>query len=302
MKNLLNKIKNLRFFNETRGEIILTTVVVMGVIFVFGTTAQWVSTSLAPHSYQAGENRQGDVTELADESATSSTLITEEKPAEFGTIVINKDSVMYGKFGSGDLDPTLNNKFTQEVVLPPEEESDWGKNQTVEEMFGGTVEFEYIDGISQENRQNNSKEIGADKISDENTKKQLTQNQLPSDKLSIDMFNSIKNLVSENIKSDQLGDIGNITTQLLKDFLSKGAETSNTGEDVIKNIKDDLSEKKLLAEEEVIAKRKYLKLLEQAKEEYEQRVAIIDKLDPESVWAQNLIDYKNDKRIIEDLN
>ncbi|MHB1275225.1 MAG: hypothetical protein ACYC0D_04945 [Candidatus Humimicrobiaceae bacterium] len=63
-----------------------------------------------------------------------------------------------------------------------------------------------------------------------------------------------------------------------------------------------MNEKKLLAEEEVISKRKYVKLLQQAKEEYEQRVAVIDKLGPDSVWTQNLIDYKNDKRIIDDLN
>ncbi|MHB1337010.1 MAG: hypothetical protein ACYCXQ_13820 [Candidatus Humimicrobiaceae bacterium] len=300
MKNLLRKIKNLRLFKETTGEIILTTVIVMGVLFVFGTTAEWVST-LQPHTYAAGENREGDVTELANESAASSTITEEEPEVIIQGPVFTKLDISFLKNGSGDPDPTLNNKFSEEVVLSPEE-GDWGQDQTLEEMFGGTVEFEYIKAISDENKENQSKESESDKISDENTKKQLAQNQLPDDKLSIDIYNSIENLVSENIKSDQLDDIGNISAQLLKDLFSKGEETPNNEEDVLKSIKDDLNEKKLLAEEEVISKRKYVKLLQQAKEEYEQRVAVIDKLGPDSVWTQNLIDYKNDKRIIDDLN
>ena len=48
------------------------------------------------------------------------------------------------------------------------------------------------------------------------TKQQLAQNQLPVDKLSIDIYNSIKNMVSENIKNSQLiNDIENTTAELV---------------------------------------------------------------------------------------
>jgi len=297
MKISLKKIKNLRLFKETKGEVVLTTIIVAGVLFTFGFVSEWAA-SKQPYTYNAGEERIGDVTNAADEFATSSTIAEEESKAVGAVIVINGVPT-FGKFSSGDPDPTLINKFSEEVVLQSEES--WG-DKSAEEIFGDTDTFEYVKAISEENKEKQSKDSESDKISDENIKQQLTQKQLPNDKLSIDIYNSIKDLVSENIKSSQLEDIGDISAELLKNFFSNGEETSTSEGEVINSIKDNLDEKNLLAEEEVISKRKYVKLLQQAKEEYEQRVAVIDKLGVDNVWTQNLIDYKNDKRIIEDLN
>ncbi|MHB1275226.1 MAG: hypothetical protein ACYC0D_04950 [Candidatus Humimicrobiaceae bacterium] len=192
MKNLLKKIRNFKLIRETSGEIVLTVIVVSSIFLAAIGIAGSMATDMQPYTYAAGENREGDVTGLADESAATPTSAQEEAPEVIiEGPVFTRYEFGIGKYGSGDPDPTLNNKFSEEVVLPPEEDSDWGKNQSVEEMFGGTVEFEYIKAISDENKENQSKESESDKISDENTKKQLAQNQLPDDKLSIDIYNSI---------------------------------------------------------------------------------------------------------------
>ena len=327
MKSLLRKVRNFKLIRETKGEVVLAVMAVVAVIGIVGTlysagdynAPDKTINITIPYdgeesSTESTENTDSSQATKSSEDATDATTINititddpnaipeKSKTEDVINIVVvlsPEDEAEYREVGTGSPDPTLVNGLNKEIVLEDnysEEEMDKATNEITKNFM------KYINENSDKNVQDHKKEIESDKISDEKTKQQLAQNKLPDDELSMDIYKSIENLVSENIKSDQLDDIENISAQLFKDFLSKGEETLNSEEDIIKSIKDDLNEKKLLAGEEVVAKRKYLKLLQQAKEEYEQRVAVIDKLDPDSVWTQNLIDYKNDKRIIEDLN
>jgi hypothetical protein len=286
MKNLFKKIRGFKLIKETKGYLAVGSAVFFFFMFSFSVLAE-VSSHLQPHVYYPNES-------------TSSPTIADEESEAVGVVIVINGVPTFGKFSSKSPDPTPANKLTEEIVLP--EEEGWGKNQSAEEIFGEDS-VEYVNAISDENKENQSKESASNKISDDKTKKQLAQNQLPDDKLSIDIYNSIENIVTENIKDNQMvGDIGNISAELVKDIFSKKAGTSNSEENVVNDIKENLRQKKLLAEKEIVEKRRYLKLCQQYKEEYEDRVAVIDRLGADSVWAQNLMDYKNDKKIIDEFN
>jgi len=286
MKNLFKKIRNFKLIRETEGYLVAGMAALFFFMTAIGVLAN-VSAALRPHVYDPNES-------------TSSPTVAEEESKAVGVVIVINGVPTFSKYSAKSPDPTPINKLTEEIVLPKEEYKSTG---SAEEFFGGTAVIEYGNAISDVNKENQSKESEPDKISDDKTKQQLAQSQLPDDKLSIDIYNSINNMVSENIKDSQLiNDVENTTSELVKNIFSRNEGTSNSEENVVSDIKENLQQKKLLAEKEVSEKRKYLKLAQQAKGEYEQRVAVIDKLGAESVWTQNLVDYKNDRRIIEDLN
>ncbi|MCL5072546.1 MAG: hypothetical protein M1308_16885, partial [Actinobacteria bacterium] len=98
MKISLKKIRDLRLFKETKGEVVLTTIIVAGVLLTFGFVSEWAA-SKQPYTYSAGEERIGDVTNAADEFATSST-VTEEESKAVGVVIVINGVPTFGEFSS----------------------------------------------------------------------------------------------------------------------------------------------------------------------------------------------------------
>ncbi len=299
MKHLRSFLKKLH--TGEKGDMGLT-LVAFAAVFILSIAAGAINDNLSKYTYIKGDKRYIDPTRATEwsnkepEKASSS----EERKVPGGPLL-----TVYHFWGkSGEPDNTIIRKTfeTAKIVnnssdnVRQDDSDAWGNQYTVDELKDI---FEGRDNVDD----SRSKERPASFKTDADIGKALGENNLRSDKLNVDIYKTVENLVAESSISNLSADaLGNLTAGVLKTIFQNTSPGSSS--QTVQAIKSELTGQKALAAQDLIDKRKELKLLQQAKREYELRVAIIDKMlaRGESVWAQNLVDYKNDTRIVDELN
>lgn len=299
----MNKMKYLimmwkKLLSEERGDMGLTLIAVSSIIFLLSVTAGYVNDNLTKYTYVKGNNRYVDATRAPDWASKPEPVPIDTSKGDSTYVVkgpvINRNSVFWGNVDPESYKRTLLSKIHL-VKSSTDTEKQLQTGILHEAAHWANAQQDILTGESSVNTTGQSQN---DQIS-----KQLKAMNVSDDALNIDIYKTVENLVYESSIPGLAADaLNNLTSSVVKSVLRN--TTPSTPGKTVQAVSDELNKQKALATQELINQRKNLKLLQQAKQEYEQRVAIIDKMlsKGDSIWAKNLADYKNDRRILDDLN
>jgi hypothetical protein len=286
-----------KLHREERGDFGATLLAGTCVVFLLSVSAGWVYDNLSQCTYVKGDNRYVDATRALD-------WATGPEPAPADPSQDNSKVVIQGPVFTkieirGNIDPETYKRYMAYKIRVIK-----GSSETQKQPQTGLLhEAEHWVNAQQDMLPDESSAKAAEQSQNAQISKQLKAVNVTADALNIDIYKAVENLVSESAIPGLAADaLSSLTSDVVKSVLRNTAP--GTSAKTVQAVSDKLNQQKALATQDLINQRKNLQLLQQAKQEYEQRVTIINDMlsQGDSAWAKNLVDYKNDRRILDDLN